>query len=130
VNVSLRRTPSACVVRRQRRDRAREIVGLGRVNSGEAADLAQAVVDGVGVHVQIRRGLTAVAAVGEVAAQCREQVGATGERLQQYGEAIARRTRAAELVLEGLVPSSVAAPLHPSALGMAAFGGIAAQAAR
>ncbi|GAA1532599.1 SGNH/GDSL hydrolase family protein [Kribbella lupini] len=32
--------------------------------------------------------------------------------------------------LEGLVPSSVAAPLHPSALGMSAFGSIVAQAVR
>ncbi|GAB2567440.1 SGNH/GDSL hydrolase family protein [Kribbella endophytica] len=32
--------------------------------------------------------------------------------------------------LEGLVPSSIAAPLHPSAQGMSAFGGIVAKAAR
>ncbi|MBB5840304.1 SGNH/GDSL hydrolase family protein [Kribbella italica] len=32
--------------------------------------------------------------------------------------------------LEGLVPSSIAAPLHPSAQGMHAFGGIVAKAAR
>lgn len=31
--------------------------------------------------------------------------------------------------LEGLVPTSVAAPLHPSAQGMSAFGGLVAQAA-
>ncbi|MGW1346077.1 GDSL-type esterase/lipase family protein [Kribbella sp. NPDC002412] len=31
--------------------------------------------------------------------------------------------------LEGLVPTSVAAPLHPSARGMAAFGAIVAEAA-
>lgn len=32
--------------------------------------------------------------------------------------------------LEGLIPSSIAAPLHPSAIGMAAFGDLVAKAAR
>nr|WP_238155500.1 hypothetical protein [Kribbella soli] len=131
----MNRCRSLGVERDKRCDDPRQLVVADRIEPGQAADLTEPVVDGVRVNVQVGRGLSPVARVPEVAPQRRHQVVAVRHHGAQYvdlrtpsigHDACAPIT---QRWLEGLIPTSAAAPLHPSARGMQAFGELVAAAA-